>query len=121
MLDCELFFGPPERTRRTLARPGRTVDADDLTRRLRLAVDAGHDPLVRLLLDAHADADSPNNRSVMPLYAAARSGRLAVVETMLDAGASAGAVCPGDGRTPLHGAAYSGEAEVAARLLAADA
>lgn len=120
MLDSELFshFGlPPERTQRTLAQPGRTVDADDLTRRLCLAVDSGHASLVRLLLDAGADVDRPNTRGITPLYAAARSGRLLVIDTLLDAGASTSAICQGDGRSPLHGAAHSGETEAAARLL----
>ncbi|EOD11991.1 hypothetical protein EMIHUDRAFT_62696, partial [Emiliania huxleyi CCMP1516] len=122
--DAELFghFGlPEESTRRTLGPPVQTVDAEDLTRRLTLAVEAGHESLVRLLLDAGADVNRRNTRGVTPLYSAARAGRREIAASLLGAGALVDASCAGDGRSALHGAAHAGETELVSALLAAGA
>ncbi|PKK53501.1 hypothetical protein CI102_1942 [Trichoderma harzianum] len=61
-------------------------DADSQTPLL-WAAKEGHDAIVRLLLGAGAQADSPDNQNVTPLLWTARKGHEAVARLLLDAGA----------------------------------
>jgi ankyrin len=58
---------------------------------------------------------------VTRLYIAAREGWCSAITRLLEEGADVHAGSPGDGRTPLHGAAYNGQHDAAALLLDAGA
>ena len=87
---------------------------------LHVAVAAGAEPVVRVLLDGGAEPDAEDTRSATPLHYAARAAGLPVAAALLSAGANAGARAAG-GITPLHTAARWNAAGAAAVLLAAGA
>lgn len=86
---------------------------------LRFAAGRGDLPLVRLLLDAGAEADgrrSPQQAS--PLMVAAAAGETAVAEALLIRGADIELTGGGRGRTPLEWAGHAGRADTVRLLLA---
>ena len=88
---------------------------------LHVAVAAGAEPVVRVLLDGGADPGTPRTRGrPRRCTTAARGAGLPVAAALLSAGANAGARAAG-GITPLHTAARWNAAGAAAVLLAAGA
>ena len=79
---------------------------------LHLASQAGHDNLIRILLDLSIDIDSRAYKTRMtPLMSAAQGGKITVVNILLEKGASQDAV-DSNGWTALHHACYNGQLEV---------
>ena len=87
---------------------------------LHVAVAAGAEGVVRVLLAGGADPDAVDTRSATPLHYAARGAGLPVVAALLSAGADAKARADGN-VTPLHTAARWDAARSAAALLLAGA
>lgn len=87
---------------------------------LMLASAAGHEAVVRLLLERGADASllDADHRSALSL--AARAGHLAVVRRLIEAGAPLDPV-DDQQRTPLHAAIAAGHPEAAMALIDAGA
>jgi len=87
---------------------------------LMLASAAGHEAVVRLLLERGADASllDADHRSALSL--AARAGHLAVVRRLIEAGAPLDPV-DDQQRTPLHAAIAAGHPEAALALIDAGA
>ena len=77
--------------------------------------------VVLLLLAAGADVNAENNSGQTPLHDAVQYGRVAIVDTLITAGADVNAKGRFDGETPLHGAALMGKASIVSLLLAAGA
>ena len=82
------------------------------------ATDAGHGPVVRLLLDAGASVHLENDAQDTALHLAARQGRTQTVRLLLDAGADF-AARDAEGRTPLFLAIERGRNELVDLLHAA--
>ncbi|KAL1742745.1 ankyrin repeat-containing domain protein [Schizophyllum fasciatum] len=86
---------------------------------LRVAAQIGHVGLVTLLIDdLHASVEAQSSRAYAftPLHFAARYGRRAVVDLLLDRKAAIDSRDQ-DGMTPLHCAASHGQSDVVAALL----
>ncbi|MEL6348674.1 MAG: ankyrin repeat domain-containing protein [Myxococcota bacterium] len=86
------------------------------------AVVEGSSEVVRALLEAGADPNLPGARvmfesALPPLVAAARVGRLTVIEHLVAAGAAINGAS-GRGQTPLHAAATAGKRKAVRWLLA---
>lgn len=79
---------------------------------LHLAAGEGHCGIVSLLLEKGADKDALDDEDETPMCKAAYGGHLAVVETLVAAGADVNA-----GSSPLHLAAREGHGEIVAFLL----
>ena len=96
------------------------VDSTDDTgwTALMRAADAGHDAVVRLLLDAGARVDLENDAQNTALHLAVQRGRTEAVRLLLEAGADF-AARDADGRTPLFLAIGRGRAEIIELLHAA--
>ena len=82
------------------------------------AAHAGHDTVVRLLLDAAASVHLENDAQETALHLAARQGRTEAARLLLEAGADFVAR-DADGRTPLFLAIERGRAEIIGLLHAA--
>jgi ankyrin repeat protein len=72
--------------------------------------------VVDLLLARGADPAMPVRSDGNPLIAAARGGHLALVRTLIDAGAPVNDIVPGD-ETALMGASHQGHVEVVRYLV----
>jgi len=87
-------------------------------------LEASHDGNIEMVLSclkSGADVDATNDRQVTSLYIASCHGHGAVVQALLDAGASVGRTAGSCRETALHLAASYGHPEVARILLAAGA
>lgn len=95
-----------------------TFSADGYTP-LGLAAYFGHEAIVGLLLQYHADPKiaSNNPMRVTPLHSAVAGDHYAIAAKLLEAGAQVNAV-QADGFTPLMGAAQNGSLEMVQLLLA---
>ena len=82
------------------------------------AADAGHDPVVRLLLDGGASVHLENDAQDTALHLAVQRGRTQTARLLLEAGADF-AVRDADGRTPLFRAIARGHPEIIELLHAA--
>jgi ankyrin repeat protein len=81
------------------------------------AADQGHSEVIRVLLGAGADVNTPHATvQATPLEYAAMNGHLDAVRTLMAAGAMVDSVDIA-GRTPLMWAAWKGKAEVVQELL----
>jgi peptidoglycan/LPS O-acetylase OafA/YrhL len=80
------------------------------------AVYLGSEAAVSALLDAGVDVDAPGSDGNTPLFAAAVTGEVGMIELLLTAGADPAVATP-DGR-PIDVAAYFGHREAAEALLA---
>ncbi|EQC36830.1 hypothetical protein, variant [Saprolegnia diclina VS20] len=80
----------------------------------------GHDDVVGLLLDAHANADDVSSNGVTPLIVAALEGHVMVVRLLLGATAKVN-WRDNDGDTALHVASRTGRANAVQLLLGAGA
>ena len=87
---------------------------------LHLAASTEKTEVVRLLLDAGAEADVKTDEGVTPLFVAAAKGRTDTAKLLLAAGADVNAAAT-TGDTPLHAAAAEGHLETVAVLLQAGA
>lgn len=89
---------------------------------LGLAVFFGHEEIARRLVAAGADVNRPSRNAirVSPLHSAVESGRVALLDLLLENGASPDAVEFLEA-TPLHSAAARGNREMVEKLLAARA
>ena len=100
---------------RALLSEGEQIDVDSRDgagwTALMHAASAGHDAVVRLLLDAGASVHLANEAQRTALHLAARNGRTETVRLLLEGGADF-AARDGDGRTPLFLAIERGRAEV---------
>ena len=92
------------------------ADADG-TRPLHLAVRADELEIAELLLRAGADATVPNRLGVTPLYLAAQNGNAAMIQKLIDAGASANQVDRTTGETVLMVATRTGDVNAVRMLL----
>ncbi len=113
--------GQAEAIRKLLSESDQVVvDSTDETgwTALMRAADAGHDAVVRLLLDAGASVDLENDAQNTALHLAAQLGRTEAVRLLLGAGADF-AARDADGRTPLFLAIARRRAEVIELLHAA--
>lgn len=88
---------------------------------LRFAAERGSLPLARAALALGSPIDSSGLARGTPLYQAAKAGRLAVVQLLLDHGADPAARERDRGFTPLHVAGEYGHVEIVRLLLAAGA
>ncbi|EHK20646.1 putative Pfs NB-ARC and ankyrin-domain-containing protein [Trichoderma virens Gv29-8] len=79
------------------------------------ATENGHEPVVKLLLDAGAEVDSKDDNDRTPLSWATENGHEPVVKLLLDAGAEVDSK-DDNGQTPLSWAAENGH-EAVVRLL----
>jgi ankyrin repeat protein len=84
---------------------------------LQLAVIAGNERTVRVLLDRGADPNGGDRTRATPLHRAAEFDRPSLAGILLDTGADVAARTM-EGYTPLHTAALTGSAPVAKILLA---
>ena len=87
---------------------------------LQIAAKAGHEVVVRLLLEAKADVEAKDNYGQTALYCAAQDGHEEVVRLLLEAKADIEAK-NNDGWTALHWAVWDGHKEVVRLLLEAKA
>ncbi len=92
---------------------------------LHLAVFFGHEEIAGLLIDKGSDIDAiaanlSFARNATPLHSAVAANRTALVRLLISRGAKINAVQDG-GFTPLHGAAFNGNADIAGLLLDAGA
>jgi ankyrin repeat protein len=85
---------------------------------LNLAVSAGDEQAVALLLERGAHVERANVHGWTPLHQAAHLGRVELAQTLLDAGAPVDGSARGDGGTPLTVALFWGQ-RATAELLAA--
>lgn len=89
---------------------------------LHWAAERGDEALVRLLLDAGAEASATTrNGNYTPLHLAARSGDAVIVKALLDAGADVTARTSTGGALAIHMAAAATSAEAIEALVAAGA
>ena len=88
---------------------------DDMTP-LRLSVVHGHTDLVRLLLQAGAEANTQDKDGMTALHLAADEGYTSIVALLLEKGVEVNTQAK-DGRTALHLAAQKGRASIVALLL----
>ena len=93
---------------------------EDGSRALHCAAHNGHVGVLKLLLDASANANSEMIRGRKALHCAARNNHLDVVRLLIDAGAEKNSRMK-DGRTPLHVACEFDQEEVVRVLLLAGA
>jgi TonB family protein len=110
--------GQVEPIRKMLSASGSSiVDASDDAgwTALMHAGSAGHDAVVRVLLDAGADVRLRNKAGETALHLAAQNGHTAVARLLLQAGADF-AARDAEGRTPLFRAIEGGHAEIIALL-----
>jgi ankyrin repeat protein len=117
-------LGNRERASALLAHDGKLTDtysADGFTP-LGLAVFFGHEEIARQLVAAGADVNRPSRNAirVAPLHSAVESGSLALLNLLLEHGASPDPVEFLEA-TPLHSAAARGNRGMVERLLAAGA
>jgi ankyrin repeat protein len=76
----------------------------------------GHDAVIRLLLEKHANFEATDNEQQTPLFLAAANGHQAVIQLLLDKGAESEAKnCKG--QTPLFLAAINGHKAVVRLLI----
>lgn len=90
----------------------------DLTRGLAVAITAGHEDIIRFLVESagiNVNVSDPGNQ-MTPLVMAAGRGRLGLVQLFLAAGADLSA-SDADGRTPLGEAARTGRTEIVVYVL----
>jgi len=85
---------------------------------LGLAAYFGHDGIVGLLLQNHADPNAASNNpmQVAPLHSAVAGDHYAIAAKLIEAGANVNAT-QADGFTPLMGAAQNGNADMVQLLL----
>jgi ankyrin repeat protein len=93
----------------------------DITTRLVAAAEAGNLDVVRALLDAGANPDTPDADDNGSLEAASLEGHESVVRLLLDRGADPNWADPHEFRTPLMAAAARGHAGVIRLLVACGA
>ncbi|XP_028403747.1 ankyrin repeat and SOCS box protein 13-like isoform X2 [Dendronephthya gigantea] len=85
------------------------------------AAKAGHNEIIKILVDAGCDVKNPSKfpgprRPWSPLHVACRQGKLDTVKLLIASGASVNTINAG-GHTPLHEAAYRGYDEILIELL----
>eukprot|EP00438_Fugacium_kawagutii_P009633 Skav214982 [mRNA] locus=scaffold508:200599:201368:- [translate_table: standard] len=88
---------------------------------LHYAANYGHLPLVKLLLEAHSDANVTSNTRATPLLAASQQGHLDVVRFLIGAGADVNRATTTTGASPLFFASKNAHPEVVRCLIGADA
>ncbi|KAI0858323.1 nacht and ankyrin domain-containing protein [Xylaria cubensis] len=98
---------------RFLLRAGAKVKADYGRTPLQVAIHNGDKTIVRLLAEAGADV----NGCIAPVFRAARSGHLDIVQTLMKHGADISARNGWNG-TPLHAALRAGHTKIAEILIA---
>ena len=84
---------------------------------LAAALNGGHLKIAQLLYERGADVDVQDIYNRTPLYYALSTGHLGIVQWLLNRGANPNVVDEWDGDTPLHFAAFYGQAEVSRLLL----
>lgn len=86
---------------------------------LHLAAQAGHDSLVRMLLNQGVQVDAATTTmNVIPLHLAAQQGHIAVVGMLLSRSTQQQHAKDWRGRTPLHLAAVNGKKDMVSLLIA---
>jgi ankyrin repeat protein/L-ascorbate metabolism protein UlaG (beta-lactamase superfamily) len=111
--------GDLQRAKTLLAGDPGLVDVKDEANgtALHLAAQAGHEELVRFLVEQGAQVDAGDNENSTPLDVAAQSGHRAVAELLVAHGADVNHRDQ-NGMTPLHFAAYQGRNDVVELLIA---
>jgi len=109
-LDDASYRGHLSAVKLLLDRGGDSVTTADLTTALRSACDMGHVQVIDLLLKRGASSGNM-------LIAACKSGRMLVVQLLLDGGCAID-VLTDNKWSPLHWASFQGASEVASLLLA---
>jgi hypothetical protein len=95
----------------------RLADAQGGFTALHAAAEAGHEEIVRALLEAHADPSASSTAGDTPLKHASCEGHLRIASELLAAGSACNA-CGYDGEDALMEAAARGHAEMVSLLLA---
>lgn len=106
-----------------LLRSGLDINLQDVNGQppLVTATLAGHDDMVRLLLDHKADVMGRTNKGMTALHAAAYAGNLTIAKMLIAHGADINDQANIAGITPLHAAAEEDHADVVKQLVAAGA
>ena len=79
---------------------------------LRLAIEAGHEPLINCLIQNSADVNLADRDGKTPLAAAAENHHTAAVELLIHTGAANVNQAMHDGKTPLHIAVKNGHMDI---------
>ncbi|KAH8174609.1 ankyrin repeats (3 copies) domain-containing protein [Sarocladium implicatum] len=97
------------------------IDAKDKTGRtaLHIASQKGLSDVVTLLIENHARIDAGDKNGATALHLAVSEHHLSVVELLVKGDANLNAATVKEGQTPLHIAAYHGEADIMKVLLEA--